>query len=182
MHHDWIVSAVERAAILLEREHELALLTDRLDEVRAHGQGRIVLASGEAGSGKTSLLARFALDVAEDTLKGACDPLFTPRPLGPLFDVAQEVDGLDELIRGAVGAHEVAAVIARHFHRHPGSVFVLEDLHWADEATLDVVKLLARRIEAVPALVVLSYRDDELDIRHPLRLVLGDLAPLPAAS
>ena len=182
MHHEWIVSAVERAAILLEREHELALLTDRLDEVRAHGQGRIVLASGEAGSGKTSLLARFALDVAEETLRGACDPLFTPRPLGPLFDVAQEVDGLDELIRGAVGAHDVAAVVALHFHRHPGSVFVLEDLHWADEATLDVVKLLARRIEAVPALVVLSYRDDELDMRHPLRLVLGDLAPLAAAS
>jgi DNA-binding CsgD family transcriptional regulator len=182
MHHDWVVSAVERAAVLLEREHELAVLTDRLDEVRIHGQGRIVLASGEAGSGKTSLLARFAVDVAEDTLKGACDPLFTPRPLGPLLDVAREVDGLDELIRGAVGAHDVAAVLALHFRRHPGSAFMLEDLHWADEATLDVVKLLARRIEAVPALVVLSYRDDELDVRHPLRLVLGDLAPMAAVS
>ena len=174
-------SPTERG-FLLEREPELALLTERLDEVRELGQGRIVLASGEAGSGKTTLLTRFADATGEATLTGACDPLFTPRPLGPLLDVADHVDGLDELIRGAVVPHDVAALLAQHLRRRPASVFVLEDLHWADEATLDVVKLLARRIDGVPALLVVSYRDDELDVRHPARLVLGDLAPMPAVS
>ena len=53
---------------------------------------------------------------------------------------------------------------------------MLEDVHWADAATLDVVKLLGRRIDNLPVLLVLSYRDDELDRRHPLRVVLGDVA------
>ena len=48
-------------------------------------------------------------------------------------------------------------------------------MHWADEATLDVLRLLARRVETVPALVIASYRDDELDPAHPLRIVLGEL-------
>ena len=55
-------------------------------------------------------------------------------------------------------------------------MLVLEDLHWADEATLDVVKLLGRRLSGVPVLVVGTYRDDELHPTHPLRVVLGELA------
>ena len=62
------------------------------------------------------------------------------------------------------------------------TILVLEDLHWADEATLDVLRLLARRVESVPALVLASYRDDELDRGHPLRLVLGELATAHAVS
>src|SRR4029453_8372500 len=57
----------------------------------------------------------------------------------------------------------------------PPSVFVLEDAQWADEATLDVLRLLSRRAETVPALIVASYRDDEFDRAHPLRIVLGEL-------
>ena len=72
--------------------------------------------------------------------------------------------------------HEVVAALAHELSAKSPTVFVLEDVHWADEATLDVLTLLARRIETVPALVVSSYRDDELDAGHPLRLVLGELA------
>jgi hypothetical protein len=63
----------------------------------------------------------------------------------------------------------------QELRRHPNTIVVLEDLHWADEATLDVVRLLARRIETLPALVVATFRDDELDRSHPLRIVVGEL-------
>lgn len=110
-------------------------------------------------------------------LWGDCDPLFTPRPLGPLLSVGEAVGGeLEEVVESGALPHEVAAALARELCERAASVFVLEDVHWADEATLDVLRLLARRVEAVPALVVASYRDDELERRHPLRLVLGEFA------
>jgi DNA-binding CsgD family transcriptional regulator len=55
------------------------------------------------------------------------------------------------------------------------TVMVLEDIHWADEATLDVLRLLARRLEAIPMLLLSSYRDEQLHRSHPLRVVLGEL-------
>ena len=59
------------------------------------------------------------------------------------------------------------------------TILVLEDLHWADEATLDVLRTLGRRIEAMSSLVLCTYRDDQLGRTHPLRTVVGELAPLP---
>ena len=56
------------------------------------------------------------------------------------------------------------------------TVLVFEDLHWADEATLDLLRVLARRLRRVPALVLATYRDDELSRTHPLRVLLGELA------
>ena len=110
-------------------------------------------------------------------LWGGCDPLFTPRPLGPLFAIAEYAGGeLEEVVQRGVLPHEVVAALARELQARAPTVFVLEDLHWADEATLDVLRLLARRVETVPALIVASYRDDELDRAHPLRIVLGELA------
>ena len=70
--------------------------------------------------------------------------------------------------------YDVAAALLRELAAGP-SVVVLEDVHWADEATLDVIRLAGRRVGDVPALLVLSYRDDGLDRSHPLRIVLGDL-------
>ena len=55
-------------------------------------------------------------------------------------------------------------------------IVVVEDLHWADEATLDLLRFLARRIAAVPAMIVGSYREDEIGPAHALRLLLGDFA------
>jgi DNA-binding CsgD family transcriptional regulator/tetratricopeptide (TPR) repeat protein len=164
---------------LLERAGELSRLTEALQAVQASSQGRIVLVGGEAGVGKTALLRRFCEDCHEPAriLWGGCDPLFTPRPLGPLLAVAEAAGGeLEEVVANGVVPHEVVAALVRELRSRAPTVFVLEDLHWADEATLDVLRLLARRVEAVPALIVASYRDDELDRAHPLRIVLGELA------
>jgi len=164
---------------LLERAGELATLVESLEAVRSSSRGHVVLVGGEAGVGKTALLRRFCEEGREAAriLWGACDPLFTPRPLGPLLAVAESAGGeLEEVVASGVMPHEVVAALGRELRSRAPTVFVLEDVHWADEATLDVLKLLARRVETVPALVIASYRDDELDRRHPLRLVLGELA------
>jgi predicted ATPase len=163
---------------LLERSGALSTLADCLAEVRRSSRGHVVLVGGEAGVGKTALLRQFCAESKLSTiLWGACDPLFTPRPLGPLLAVAESVGGeLEEVVeRGAI-PHEVVAALTRELRGREATVFVLEDVHWADEATLDVLRLLARRVESLPALVVTSYRDDEIDGSHPLRLVLGELA------
>jgi DNA-binding CsgD family transcriptional regulator/tetratricopeptide (TPR) repeat protein len=166
---------------LLERDRELALLGERLEEVERSGSGEIVLVSGEPGIGKTSLLRRLA-DENETTARvlwAACDPLFTPRALGPLLTIADDVGAeLQAAISGNSMPYEIAAGLARELGDAHLSLFVLEDVHWADEATLDVVRLLARRIEKLPCLLVASYREEELVGGHPLRLVLGEL---PAA-
>jgi DNA-binding CsgD family transcriptional regulator len=163
---------------LLERDHELAALSGRLDAVRDERCGRLLLLGGGAGVGKTSLLRRFCAEQPSSTpiLWGSCDALFTPRPLGPLLDIARLTGGELERIVEDGKPHQVATALMHELSTGTPQIVVLEDLHWADEATLDVVGILGRRIETVPALVVASYRDDELDSTHPLRLVLGDLA------
>jgi ATP/maltotriose-dependent transcriptional regulator MalT len=164
---------------LLERTDELSRLADLLQEVERGRRGQIVLLGGEAGVGKTSLLRQFRDGAAGRTrvLAGSCDPLFTPRPLGPLLAVAHECGGeLETVVESGAMPYEVVSALARELGARVPTVFVLEDVHWADEATLDVLRLLARRVETVPALVLASYRDDELDRTHPLRIVLGELA------
>jgi DNA-binding CsgD family transcriptional regulator len=140
--------------------------------------GILVLLGGEAGGGKTALLRRFCADCGSvaRVLWGSCDPLFTPRPLGPFIDMAQETGGeLAELVAAGAKPYQVAAAVVSAARAGRGTIIVLEDLHWADEATLDVLSLLGRRIEAIPALVIATYRDDELDRTHPLRRLLGEL-------
>ena len=140
---------------------------------------------GEAGVGKTVLLRHFcdSLPVEARALWGLCDPLFTPRPLGPLVDIAQETGGtLDKLVRREARPHEVAEALLHELATGPPTVVVFEDVHWADEGTLDVLRLLGRRIGATSTLLVVSYRDDELERTHPLRVVLGELATSDAVS
>jgi class 3 adenylate cyclase/tetratricopeptide (TPR) repeat protein len=177
---------------LLERDDAIAAIAESLGEVARTSRGRVVCVVGEAGVGKTSLLRRFCTEQhdAPRSVWGACDPLFTPRPLGPLVDVAEVTGGaLLHAVDEGGKPQAVAAALIRELAVRGPTVLVLEDLQWADEATLDVIALLGRKIETVPALAVLTYRDDELDRRHPLRIVLGafarartlrrvDLAPL----
>jgi DNA-binding CsgD family transcriptional regulator len=169
--------AGERGTELLERASALAALAALLEETGATRQGRLVLVRGEAGVGKTALVRRFAADaVPARVLRGACDPLYTPRPLGPFLDIAHTTGGdLEDAAMGGVKPYEVAAALMRELERVEPSVVVIEDVHWADEATLDVLRIVARRVESLPALIVATYRDDELDRRHPLRRALGEL-------
>ncbi|HEY7271531.1 MAG TPA: LuxR C-terminal-related transcriptional regulator [Actinoplanes sp.] len=163
---------------LLERSYHLSVLHDAASTTAAERQGVLVLLGGEAGGGKTALLRHFAgaCAPAGRVLWGSCDPLFTPRPLGPFLDIAQDVGGeLGELVAAGAKPYAIAAALVRAAQAAHGTIIVLEDLHWADEATLDVLSLLGRRITAIPALVVATYRDDELDRTHPLRRLLGEL-------
>ena len=148
-------------------------MADALD-----GRGRLVLVTGEAGIGKTALVREFCdrQRPQRRVLWGACDGLRTPRPFAPFVDIAATVsDGLAETIaRGERPARCFAALIDELAAAAP-TILVIEDLHWADEATLDVMTMLGRRAEIVPALVVATYRDDELTADHPLRSVLGEL-------
>ena len=162
---------------LLERERDLATLAALLADVREEHRGRLVLLAGEAGIGKTELLRRFCDEQRNATriLLGACDALFTPRPLGPLIDVAAVTGGeLAVLVQSGSKPYEVAAALLDELGRAAPTVLVIEDLHWADEATLDVVRLVGRRVESAPALVLVSYRD-EVDRTHPLRVLTGEL-------
>lgn len=162
---------------LLERESCLASLAAGL-EAAAGGMGCTVLVSGEAGIGKTSLLEHFVRGHAtEHVLWGACEALFTPHPLGPLHDIARQSGGrlktmLDD---GTDRAGLFTAVLDELIAAPAPALLILEDIHWADAATLDLIKFLGRRIHRAPALMILSYRDDELDSSHLLRSILGHL-------
>jgi DNA-binding CsgD family transcriptional regulator len=167
---------------LLERSVQFAALDGHLAALRAQGRGRLVLIGGEAGIGKTALVRAFCESRrATRVLRGACDALYTPRPLGPFVDIADEVGGeLGAVVEQGPAPGVLVAALARELRSRPAGIVVLEDLHWADEATLDVLRLLTRRIESLPALVLATYRDDELDREHPLRIVLGELPSGPA--
>jgi DNA-binding CsgD family transcriptional regulator/tetratricopeptide (TPR) repeat protein len=167
---------------LLEREPQLAAFAALLSEVRAGSAGRLVLVGGEAGAGKTAMLERFCHDVGGSSrvMWGACAPLQTPRPLGPLLDVAETIGGqFERAVAAAERPYEVATALLRELRRRAPTVLVLEDLHWADEATIDVLSLVGARIATAPALVLASYRDDELDRTHRLRVVLGEVVRTP---
>ncbi len=163
---------------LLERAAARRALAAWLDEARA-GQGRVALVGGEAGAGKTSLVRAFAADHREQArvLVGGCDPLDTPLPLGPLRDVAARLDpALPAALRTGTARHETFVQVLDALRASGPTVLVFEDVHWADEATLDLLRFLGRRLGDVPALLVATYRDDEVPPGHPLRVVLGDLA------
>ncbi len=107
----------------------------------------------------------------------SCDPLFTPRPLGPLLDLAATISpALEAQVETSGGPFDATLALTRALRQHGPAVLVIEDAHWADEATLDVLRALARRLGSMPVLLLLSYRDDELGRAHPLRILLGDLS------
>ncbi|WP_246393723.1 AAA family ATPase, partial [Pseudonocardia pini] len=165
----------------MERDEPLDLLEEHVRGA-VQGRGSVVLVTGEAGIGKTVLLRALVERVRAEApaLWGMCDSLSTPRPLGPLRDVAAALgEAVPELLRGTADQHEIFAAVVDAVRTRP-RVLVVEDLHWADEATLDLVRFLARRIAELPLLLVASFREP-LPADHPLVPVLGDLVSSPGA-
>ena len=164
---------------LLERASLLDELGAALGATAAGGC--VVLVAGEAGMGKSALVRRFAERHSADArfLVGACDPLLTPRALGPLHDLARQTGGRLAALLAAGGPREQLFAGAPGRARPGGrpQVVVVEDAHWADEATLDLLVFLGRRMERTRALLIVTYRDDELAVDHPLRGVVGRLPP-----
>ena len=167
------------AAELIEREAPLALLEQHL-RAAVGGTGHIVFLAGEAGIGKTSLLKAFAARCANaDTWWGNCDALETPHPLAPLHDIARSAAvQFSTLLAGSGDRAAVFEAVLNELRQKPKpTLLLIEDAHWADHATLDLIKFLGRRIDRVACLLVVSYRDDEVPTTHPLRRVLGELPP-----
>jgi DNA-binding CsgD family transcriptional regulator/tetratricopeptide (TPR) repeat protein len=163
---------------LLERESSLALLAGYAAEAR-HGEGRLVVVGGEAGVGKTALLERFQRELRDARWSwGACDGLFTPRPLGPLYDLADQLGGelLDRFARGADRDELFRALLRQVSGPGPLNVVVVEDVHWADEATMDLLRFAGRRLRETRVLLVVTFRDDDLATDDQLRVALGELA------
>ncbi len=167
---------------LLERESYIETLGLLLRRVTAES-GLVVLISGECGIGKTSLIRQFAQaqEKAARFLWGGCEALFTPHPLAPLQDIARQIgDDFLSVICAASSRHDVFNATFDRLARLAAPVVIaIEDVHWADEATLDLIKFLGRRLHRLGVMLVISYRDDEVGDRHPLRSVIGDL---PAGS
>ena len=119
-------------------------------------------------------------------MRGWCDALATPRALGPLIDILAELSGEQAAgVRAAIAAGDPEAIHTRLlglFGDGNARVWVIEDVHWADGATLDLLRFLARRIDALPVLLVVSHRDDEIGPTHPLALLLGDVATTAAVT
>src|SRR4051812_18643255 len=156
--------------MLLERELQLAALDEYAAQAR-RGQGRLVLVSGEAGVGKSALLEECERRHPDALWAwGACDGLFTPRPLGPLLDIAGVVGGqLREATAGGSTREEIFQILLRCLTEADGlTVLVFEDMHWADEATLDLLRFVCKRMKTLSVLLVVSYRDDEIAPGHPL--------------
>jgi len=166
---------------MLERERELAELAAAAEEAGA-GDGSVVLIAGEAGIGKSSLVDELKSVLPPQTrlLIGYCDDLATPRVLGPLRDLIGSVGGVLTQALESGDRNAVSDALRAELDRpEEPAVLVVEDIHWADEATLDVLRFLVRRIASLPAVLVLSYRDVELTRDHPLQHLLGLVSGTP---
>jgi class 3 adenylate cyclase len=175
---------------LIGREAEVRALQGLLEEAKS-GAGKLVLVAGEAGLGKSALVRRF-LELARErrttVMVGECTEIEARRPFGPVVDAFASA-GLElprEFQIGAPGAQAVAEIdryvvhgafvgSLRELGARGAALFVLEDIHWADPATLELVEYLPRHLRSLPILIVATYRSDELHRRHPLNQTLAEL-------
>ena len=164
--------------MLIERNQALQTLAAMASQM-ATGKGNIALVVGEAGIGKTSLINQFR-DAYADEYRwawGSCDAMFTPRVLGPLYDMLPVLDTrISELLAQSDNRSQLfSAVLNSLQNSERPTIVVCEDFHWADRASLDLLKFLGRRIAFSPVMLVISYRDDEVTEKHPLGQVIGEL-------
>ena len=119
-----------------------------------------MVVGGEAGIGKTALVASVCEEVgSRRVLWGACDPLVTPRTLGPLRDVARDAGGALSDALEADGSREALLPPSSTSWPRSRSMLVIEDVHWADDATLDLVALLGRRLARARGCLVMTCRE-----------------------
>ncbi|HEX5654466.1 MAG TPA: AAA family ATPase [Chitinophagaceae bacterium] len=165
---------------LVERDGLLATLQAEFQKIIT-GEGHCIFLSGEAGIGKTSLVKAFLKEQTNDCniYQGACDSMYTPRPLAPLHDIMWQMNS--KLWPNSHAFEDRSKLFADFFrevsNQKQRTLIIFEDVQWADEATLDFIKFFARRITHLRCLFILTYRDNEIHIQHSLRNVLGQLAP-----
>lgn len=159
---------------LYERGPQLAALSEYLEATR-DGTGALALVDGEAGAGKSALVSAFLAEVAVPVVAGVCDGTLTPRPLGPVIEIAAQLE-----VDAALARDELFAAILTALGRQ-STVVLVEDLHWADDATADFLLYVGRRLERVPALLIGTYRDDEIRSNAAPTRLIGELARLGVA-
>ena len=160
---------------LIERDEALGRLHELLSQA-ASGSGQVALVRGEAGIGKTSVVKQLVTETDDaHVLWGGCDDLMAARPLGPFWDMAFDEPSLAEALRADDRQALFRAVLELLSRALRPTIMVIEDMHWADDATLDLLKFIGRRIERTHGLVVVTYRDGETPGDHPLRVALGEL-------
>lgn len=163
---------------LLERDDHLATLEWHYQQVK-QGLGHTIFLGGEAGIGKSSLVNHFVKMKSGEACAyvGSCDSLFTPRPLGPLYDVASQVSpDFIEFLRDEKDRTLVfTALLQKITASQKPILLIFEDVHWADEATFDLIKFLSRRIHRQKCLFLITYRDGEIYSGHPLANTFGEL-------
>jgi DNA-binding CsgD family transcriptional regulator/tetratricopeptide (TPR) repeat protein len=163
-----------QAMVLLERDELLEALR-KLRQRASAGEGILLFVEGGAGLGKTSLLQTFCEQQDVPVYWGSCEPLQTPRPLGPLHDIAGQIGGdLQRALSANAARWQIFGTFLDAIRKLP-CVVVIEDLHWADDATLDFLRHIGRRALSTRALLVASFSSDAIGPVHPLRAVLGDL-------
>jgi ATP/maltotriose-dependent transcriptional regulator MalT len=183
-----------QSPVIVGRDDLLALARRRLAEAAA-GAGQLLLLAGEAGIGKTRLLDAVAHDTGPADLtvvRAAAYPDDADSFAGLLLDLASDLGRSPDAGLGPAGRdlsariHAITAaegdaqrrrrllvqdLVDRLLALPAGGpvLMILEDLHWADELSLDVLGHLANRLRATPMLVAGAYRSDELTARRPLR-------------
>lgn len=167
---------------LLERDAELSRLAAHADRARA-GEGGLALITGEAGAGKTTFVDEFTTTRSQGmrVLWGMCDPLATPRPLGPLFDIVDDLTPeTGRILRGADHAYDIFDAVTLDLAATP-TILVIDDIHWADQGTTDFLRHTLRRVHRTSTLVVITARDESSGGEEPVPVLRGDIARAPSA-
>jgi DNA-binding winged helix-turn-helix (wHTH) protein/tetratricopeptide (TPR) repeat protein len=173
-----------RLAVAPERLIERASLISRLDDALEStcGGNQIVVVRGEAGIGKSALVQTF-VDRLDDSIAVAvagCAPLQTPSPLAPFSDVLVQLG--DTRATDLDSARDAADRLARRVQQAGPSVVVIDDLHWADDGTLDAITIATRATIGQPVLYVLTYRTTELTPDHSVWALLAGLRAMGATT
>lgn len=162
---------------------ERTALLDRLGEalLATHHGNQIVIVRGEAGIGKSALVQAFVDQLGDDiaVAVASCPALRTPWPLAPLGELLAQ---LGDHVAGDLGSAADAAARIGRGAKHGPTVIVIDDLHWADDSTLDALTIATRATVDSPVLFVLTYRTTELTDAHPIWPVLVGLRAAGATT